>query len=182
MFFLIPPLVFLVVYRLPLAAPRERGRARFSVHLTTAAIGLAVGALIVSTGLASTLLVQLPINMLGAIAGAWLFFVQHQFDRTTWVRKTEWEFGDAVANSSSFLNLPPVLRWFSGNIGYHHIHHFDSRIPNYHLPSCQTGFATFAPAREISLWTGLKATQLTLWDEAKGALVRFSDERVARPA
>ena len=182
MFFLIPPLVFLVIYRIPLAAPRERKRAHLSVHLTTAAIGLAVGGLVVSAGVASTLLVQLPINMLGAIAGAWLFFVQHQFDRTTWVRKSEWEFGDAVANSSSFLNLPPVLRWFSGNIGYHHIHHLDYRIPNYHLPSCQTGFASFAAPREISFWAGLKATQLTLWDEAKGALVRFSDERAARPA
>lgn len=182
MFFLIPPIVFLVVYRIPFAAPREKRRARLSVHLTSAAIGLVVGGLVVSAGGASALLVQLPINMLGAIAGAWLFFVQHQFERTTWVRKSEWQFGDAVANSSSFLNLPPVLRWFSGNIGYHHIHHLDYRIPNYHLAGCQTGFAACVTPREVSLWGALKATQLALWDEAKGTLVRFCDLPAIRPA
>lgn len=182
MFFLIPPVLFLIVYRIPFAAAREKKRARLSVHITTAAIGIVALGLIVSAGWTSSLLVQLPINALGAIAGAWLFFVQHQFERTTWVRKSEWEFGDAVANASSFLNLPPVLRWFSGNIGYHHIHHLDYRIPNYHLARCQTGFAAFAAPCEVSLGGALKATQLTLWDEAKGALVRFADVRTPLPA
>lgn len=181
MFFLIPPLVFLVIYRLPLAPKRERVRAHISVHLTTAAIGLAIGGLAVLAGVPEVLLVQLPINIMGSIAGAWLFFVQHQFDRTTWVSKREWEFGTAVATASSYLNLPPILRWFSGNIGLHHIHHFDYRIPNYHLGQCLPHFAKFHPPREISFWTGLKATRLVLWDERRSALVRFDQAPAAAP-
>lgn len=182
MFVLMPPLIFLFLYRLPLAGPTHRGRAHVSVHLTTAAIGLAAGGLAAAAGFAEVLMVQLPINVLASIAGAWLFFVQHQFDRTTWTPKREWEFGAAVATASSHLNLPPVLRWFSGNIGLHHIHHFDYRIPNYHLARCLGPFEGFAPSREISLWTGLKATRLTLWDENSGKLVRFKDVNMARGA
>ena len=90
--------------------------------------------------------------------------------------------GQAAATASSYLNLPPVLRFFSGNIGFHHIHHFDYRIPNYHLARCLAHFAEFESPREISLWTALKATRLTLWDESRGALVRFDELKAARSA
>jgi omega-6 fatty acid desaturase (delta-12 desaturase) len=182
MFLLVPPLVFLFLYRIPVSGPTDRRRAHLSVHLTTAAIGLAAGGLAILAGVPEVLLVQLPINILASIFGAWLFFVQHQFDRTSWVSKREWEFGEAVATASSYLNLPPVLRWFSGNIGLHHIHHFDYRIPNYHLGRCLAHFAAFAPPREISLWGGLRAVRLMLCDENRGALVRFADVTAARPA
>lgn len=179
MFLLVPPVVFLFLFRLPLSGSTDRRRAHLSAHLTTSAILLVGGGLAAVAGLPEVLMVQLPINILAATFGAWLFFVQHQFERTTWVGKREWEFGEAVATASSYLNLPPVLRWFSGNIGLHHVHHFDYRIPNYNLGRCLAHFADFAPPREFSLWAGLKAVRLMLWDENRGILVPFKEVKDA---
>ncbi len=181
MFLLLPPFLFLVMYRIPIAPPRDRRMARYSVHLTTLAIVAILTGLSFATDPLSVLMVHLPVNVLGAIFGAWLFFVQHQFEGTSWVRKRDWRFGDAVGTGSSFLNLPPVLRWFSGNIGYHHIHHLDYRIPNYHLAACHAEYRLAHAAQEISLWSGLAATRLALWDESRNILVRF-DQVPARPA
>lgn len=173
--FIFPPLVFLLLYRLPFDTPRAWAHERRSVWLTD----LGVAALIVTMGFLlgfrAVLMVQLPIVLITTIIGVWLFSVQHRFDDAQWLRQSEWNFSEVALKGTSYLALPRILHWMTGNIGFHHIHHLSQRIPNYHLAACHRQNPQLHPAKPLTLSRALVAGQLTLWDEETKHLVRFRD-------
>ncbi len=172
---LFPPLVFLLLYRFPFDTPKSWVGERRSVWLTNLAILAFFCGLILVFGLRSVLLVHLPIMFVTTVLGVWLFSVQHRFDDARWLRKGEWNFVDAALEGSSYLALPRILHWLTGNIGYHHIHHLSQRVPNYRLAECHRSNALLRPVKPLTLGRALQAGRLTLWDESKARLVRFRD-------
>lgn len=165
----LPPLVFLVLYRFPFDMPKHWKRERRSVLATNLALAGLYGGLGVLIGYGTLALVWLPVVAIGAILGVWLFSVQHRAPGAVWLRDGEWSLARAALESSTYLRLPAVLRWFSGNIGFHHIHHLDPRIPNFRLRDCHE--AIRMRVRGMSLRQGLLAPLYTLWDEERGRMV-----------
>jgi omega-6 fatty acid desaturase (delta-12 desaturase) len=108
-----------------------------------------------------------------AMGGVWLFYIQHQYEGVYWERKDEWNFTAAALEGSSFYKLPKILQWFSGNIGYHHIHHLSSMIPNYNLEQCHNSHEIFTRVEPVTFWKGFKSLNFRLWDEEEGKLVSF---------
>jgi acyl-lipid omega-6 desaturase (Delta-12 desaturase) len=159
--------------------PREGSttKERLSVHLTTLAILAIAAGLIMLVGWRTYLLVQLPTIYIALVAGIWIFYVQHQFEGVYWARQREWDFVSASIEGGSFYQLPAVLNWFTGNIGYHHVHHLNSRIPNYNLPKCHDQIPELNKVPKISLWSGFKAVSYRLWDEQSNRLVSFRAAR-----
>lgn len=151
----------------------DRPRLRHSVHLTNAALLVAVAALVWLVGWQSWLLVQFPPMFLAAAAGVWLFYVQHQFEDAYWENADSWSYDHAALRGSSYLKLPKVLQWFSGNIGLHHVHHLSARIPNYNLQRAHDENPVFHRVPTLTLWDGVKAARLKLWDEERRRLVPF---------
>ncbi|MHB9144508.1 MAG: fatty acid desaturase [Symbiobacteriia bacterium] len=147
-------------------------RERHSVYTTNLILLAVVGIMWATIGLKAFLLVHLPIVWIGGAIGIWLFYVQHQFEGTTWDRQSEWDFTEAALHGSSFLPLPRLLDWFSGSIGYHHIHHLSPRIPHYLLARCY-GESPVLHVTPLPVWAGIKAMFLALWDEDEHRLVGF---------
>lgn len=172
-FLLLPPLIFLLVYRFPFDTPKTWRRERRAVHWTNVAIvgsTLGLGCLVGST---EVLVVQLPILAFASVIGVWLFTVQHRFESTSWVRHSDWNARTAALRGSSYLRLPSVLRWFTANIGFHHVHHLDPRIPNYRLRSCHSAIPALRDVPPLTMWAGLRSLRLPLWDEEKQRMVSF---------
>jgi omega-6 fatty acid desaturase (delta-12 desaturase) len=162
-------------------------RIKRSVWGTNVAIVLLVGGLCWLIGWRDFLLVEVPLVPLAGGAGIWLFYVQHQFQTTWWTRSSEWSYTDAALRGSSYLRLPRLLQFFTGNIGFHHVHHLNPRIPNYNLQRAHEEIPIFHTVPKLSLWDGLRATRLKLWDEDAARLVtwterRYSLSRVGVPA
>lgn len=173
--FLLPPVIFILLYRLPFDTPKSCRRERISVYLLNMAlVGVVVG-LAMIFGLKAVMLVHLPALALAAIIGIWLFSVQHRFEDAQWVSKKDWKFVQAALHGTSYLKLPRVLQWFSGNIGLHHIHHLRPGIPNYRLQACHDACSasTMAVATTLSLGEALRAPSFALWDEELGRMVPF---------
>ncbi len=171
-----PILMFLIKHRLPFS-PAVSQRERNAVHFTNLALaGLALGMSQIF-GFFPYLLLQVAILAIAASWGTWLFYVQHQFEGVYWERKDKWTFVEAALQGSSFYKLPRVLQWFSGNIGYHHIHHLSSRIPNYHLERCHNAEPMFQAVKPVTFWASLDALSFRLWDEAEHRLVGFGAVR-----
>jgi len=173
---LLPPLVFLLLYRIPFDTPAGWRRERASVLLTDIGlVGLFTG-LVLLLGVGPVAEVQLPTMAVAAILGVWIFSVQHRFEDAVWARQTEWSATDAALLGSSHLRLPRILQWFSGNIGFHHIHHLMPRVPNYRLEDCHRACAAVAPAApSLTLLQALRAPTYALWDEDRARMVRFAD-------
>jgi omega-6 fatty acid desaturase (delta-12 desaturase) len=131
-------------------------------------------------GVVSFLMVQVPITLLASSIGVWLFYVQHQFEDTLWERDRDWTFQDAALHGSSHYVLPPVLRWFSANIGVHHVHHLASRIPYYRLPQVLRDHPQLAGVGRLTLLESFRCVRMVLWDEGRRRLVSFA--RVRRRA
>lgn len=163
--------VFLIGHRFP--SSNDGVRERQSVHWTNLALAGIAALLSALIGIKAYLLIQLPILMLAASAGVWLFYVQHQFDGVYWVRHENWDFKSAALKGSSFYKLPKLLQWFTGNIGFHHIHHYNPGIPNYFLEECQKKISIFQQVKPITLRTSLKSLNFRLWDEQNARLVGF---------
>ena len=172
---LLPPLVFVLLYRVPFDTPRSWKREHRSVWLTNAALAAAFGTLALLLGWREVLQVHLTIMIVASIVGVWLFSVQHRFETAHWARKTEWSAGDASLQGSSWLALPPALHWLTGNIGFHHVHHLNPLVPNYRLKAAHDAVQGVCAVPPLSLRSSLIAPWLTLWDEATGRLVRFRD-------
>jgi omega-6 fatty acid desaturase (delta-12 desaturase) len=174
--FLIAPVpLFLVWQRFP---AKGSGRAeRRSVWWTDLAIIGMVAGMSWLFGFPEYLLLQLGTLLIGGAAGVWLFYVQHQFEGVTWARRAEWDFVAAALEGSSFYRLPRVLQWFSGSIGYHHIHHLNPRIPNYNLERCHRAVARFYAVPPVTLFGSLRSLGFRLWDERGGRLVGFGHLR-----
>ena len=172
---LLPPLVFLLLYRTPFDTPRDWVRERRSVHLTNAALAVLFGTLMTLFGWREVLLVHLPIMVVASILGVWLFSLQHRFETSRWLNHGDWSFVEAALEGSSYFRLPPALHWLTGNIGFHHVHHLNPKVPNYRLGACHDAIQALRPVPALSLRRGLSAPFLTLWDEDRGRLVRFAD-------
>jgi omega-6 fatty acid desaturase (delta-12 desaturase) len=165
-----------------LVSRSARPRIRRSVIATNIALALLVGGLCWLVGWRDYLLVQGPTMLLAGAAGVWLFYVQHQFEDTYWQNAGEWSYADAALRGSSYLRLPKVLQFFTGNIGLHHVHHLSTRVPNYNLQRAHDENPIFHGVPTLSLWDGLRAVRLKLWDEERGRLVTFADARRATPS
>ena len=146
-----------------------------SVWGTNAAIVVAVALAVWLVGWRSVVLAYAVPYYLAALTGVWLFYVQHQFEDAYWAPHTEWDYVEAALRGSSHLKLPWALRWFTGNIGLHHVHHVAPRIPNYRLQQCHDANAVFHSSPTITLRSGMAALRLTLWDEERSRLVSFRD-------
>ena len=164
-----------------LVSRSARPRIRRSVIGTNVAVALMVGGLCWVMGWREYLLVQAPTVVLGGAAGVFLFYVQHQFEDTYWQRPGDWTFADAALRGSSHLVLPQPLQFFTGNIGLHHVHHLNARIPNYNLQRAHDENPVFHTVPELSLGDALRAPRLKLWDEERGRLVTFAEARPAGP-
>ena len=171
---------FLLKHRLPLDAPFSWKREWRSVHLTNLVLVAIVAIMWSTIGLGAFVAVHLPIALIAGSIGVYLFYVQHQFEETFWDEADDWNFYRAAVEGSSFFDLPPVLHWLTGNIGYHHVHHLASRIPNYHLPRCLRENPDLeVNARKLTLRSSWGCLRLKLWDEESRRLIDFSEWRRA---
>ncbi|HSD78326.1 MAG TPA: fatty acid desaturase [Solirubrobacteraceae bacterium] len=154
-------------------------RARYGrkIIATDVALAALLGGLCAAFGWRAVVLVQLPTAMLAGAAGIWLFYVQHQFEGVYWKRTEAWSYAEASLQGSSHLRLPKVLQFFTGNIGLHHVHHLNARIPNYNLQRAHDENALFGGASEVTLRDGIRAFRLKLYDEEAGRLVSFAEAR-----
>ena len=172
--------VFLFLIQQRFSASKANPRERWSVYwMNLAILGMAV-ALSSVFGIMTYVLIQLTITMVGGGLGIWMFYVQHQFEDVYWEREEHWDFTAAALEGSSFYKLPKVLQWFSGNIGFHHIHHLSSRIPNYNLERCHKSDPIFQQVKPITFFTSLKSLTLRLWDEEKRRLVGWRHLKTLR--
>jgi acyl-lipid omega-6 desaturase (Delta-12 desaturase) len=160
-----------------MVARGARPRMRNSVLETDAALAVVVGGVCLLIGWRDFLIVWAPAALLAGSVGIWLFYVQHQFEDAYWQSGDAWSYADAALRGSSHLQLPTVLRFFTGNIGLHHVHHLNARIPNYNLRRAHDSCPMFAAVPTLSLWDGLRSVRLKLWDEQAGQLVTFAQAR-----
>jgi omega-6 fatty acid desaturase (delta-12 desaturase) len=158
----------------PRWARQRFGRKIIATDVTLVAL---IGALCALLGWRAVLLVQLPSAMLAGAAGVWLFYVQHQFEGVYWQRHDRWSYADSALRGSSYLKLPKVLQFFTGNIGLHHVHHLNPRIPNYNLQRAHDENTVFHDVPTLTLWQGIRTLRLKLYDEQRGRLVSFSAAR-----
>jgi len=171
LFVLAPIFLFVIKQRFPSA--QSNPRERHSVYAMNAAIlGMVIGLGYVF-GWKAYLLIQLVALSVAGSAGVWLFYVQHQFEDVYWERGENWDYTAAALQGSSFYKLPKVLQWFSGNIGFHHIHHLSSRIPNYHLEKCHKADPLFQRVKPITFLSSFKSLTFRLWDEKGRRLVGY---------
>jgi omega-6 fatty acid desaturase (delta-12 desaturase) len=174
---LLPPLVFLILYRMPFDTPRHWVRERQSVYLTNAALLAMFSILAVTLGWQRVLMIHLPMMVVASIVGVWLFSLQHRFETARWARQESWNAESASMDGSSWLDLPRILHWLTGNIGFHHIHHLNPRVPNYRLGAAHEAVQLLWPINPLGLLGGLRAPWLTLWDEDGSRLVSFAAAR-----
>jgi len=172
--------VFLFVVRERFPSPKANAAQRQSVWMMNLAILILAFALSACFGWKAYLLIQLLIMFVAGAAGVWMFYVQHQFEGAYWERGDAWDYTDAALRGSSFYRLPRILQWFSGNIGFHHIHHLSPRIPNYNLERCHRSHVLFQEVKPVTLLTSLKAVGFHLWDEQARRLVGFRHVRRLR--
>ena len=172
--------LFAMVFSPRIVSRAARPALRHSVHATNLALAVLVAGLCWLVGWRTYLLIQGPTALLAGAAGIWLFYVQHQFEDTYWERGGQWTYPDAALRGSSYLRLPQPLQWFSGNIGLHHVHHLNARIPNYNLQRAHDENAIFHAIPIVSFWSGLRAVRLKLWDEDRARLVTFGEARSSR--
>lgn len=168
----------LVIVVKPRFVPRgSKPRVRNSVLATDAAVAIIVAVLGLTVGWSAYLLVQGLVFVVTGAVGIWLFFVQHQFEDTYWQSQGDWRYEHAALEGSSYLKLPAVLRFFTGNIGFHHVHHLSVAIPNYNLRAAHEQTEGLNAVPELTLRDALRAPRLKLWDEQRGRLVTFADAR-----
>ena len=163
-------------------SPGKTPAQRQSVRITNIVLLMVILLAHVTIGLKAFILVQLPITVLASSVGAWMFYIQHQFEDVYWERQEAWDYLTQALEGSSYYRLPKVLQWFTGNIGFHHIHHLSARIPNYLLEKCHKENNLFSKVPEITLWKSLQSLKFRLWDEEHRQLVGFRHLRRRRIA
>lgn len=172
-----PVYLFVLRHRFPVGLIGSRWQAWVGAMATNLATAAVIAALIWLIGIGPFLLVHLPITVLAASAGVWLFYVQHQFERTYWAHDGEWSHNEAALHGSSHYDLPAILRWLTANIGVHHVHHLCSRIPYYRLPQALRDHPDLRGVSRLTLAQSLGCVRLVLWDEARRRMVSFRDAR-----
>jgi omega-6 fatty acid desaturase (delta-12 desaturase) len=171
LFVFAPLYLFLIQQRVP--SLKSPARERYSVYGTNLALGAIAAGLIALFGLKAYIVIQLTVLITASAAGVWLFYVQHQFEGVYWERSENWDYAEAALKGSSFYKLPRILQWFSGNIGFHHIHHLSPRIPNYNLERCHDAEPLFQTVKPVTLFSSFKSLTFRLWDERGRRLVGF---------
>ena len=174
-----PAYMFIIEQRVPTGMMREGWRPWLSAMATNAGIAAFIAAVVLLGGWQTLVFVHLPTVLLGAGVGVWLFYVQHQFEGATWARNEQWDPTEAALLGSSHYDLPPVLAWFTANIGVHHVHHVASRIPSYRLQTVLRDHPELRDVSRLSLTASLRCISLALWDEAGQKLISFRQHRKA---
>lgn len=177
--FLGPPYLFILSYRVPFGAPVPFREAWPGVVMLNAALVALYGLLGLAFGWVNLLLILGPVILIGSWAGVWLFFIQHQFEETVWEDGANWNFHIAALRGSSYYVLPKILQWFTGNIGLHHIHHLNGKIPNYRLQECLDASPQLKGMSRLTILESLKCVRLALWDEDGRKLVSFRQAAAA---
>jgi acyl-lipid omega-6 desaturase (Delta-12 desaturase) len=165
--------VFVVFYQNRVTDKRLSGKERWNVYFTNAMVLAIAVSLSLLMGLKAFLMIQLPVILIAHSVGIWLFYIQHQFDDVIWERNNEWDYRASAITGSSFLKLPAVLQWFTGNIGFHNVHHLSSRIPNYNLARCHYENEMFRKIKPVVLFSTFRALNLSLWDEVNRKMISF---------
>ncbi|MDF1751816.1 MAG: fatty acid desaturase [Verrucomicrobiales bacterium] len=165
--------VFLFVIRERFFSPKAKPREVKSVMMMNVAVIALAACLIAVYGVVPWLIIQLTTVGVASTAGVWLFYIQHQFDGAYWERSEDWDYTAAALQGSSYYKLPKVFQWFSGNIGFHHIHHLSSRIPNYNLERCHRSDPMFEAIKPLTMAGSLKSITFRLWDEESRKLISF---------
>jgi omega-6 fatty acid desaturase (delta-12 desaturase) len=178
MFLIGPMLIFVVVERIP---PLKGKREISSVWWTNLALAVIVTTMMLTFGWRAYLTVQLLVLFFGTGVGVWLFYVQHNYEGVYWERHGQWDYFKASLQGSSFYKMPAVLQWFSGNIGFHHIHHLGSKIPSYNLPRAYRENPLFQ-VKPLTLLSSLKSLNLRVYDEANRRLAGWEALRVQETA
>jgi omega-6 fatty acid desaturase (delta-12 desaturase) len=174
-----PAYQFLIKHRFPFDLPFSWKKEWASVLLNNLMLLVVGGGLGFAIGWHVVLMVHLPIVLIAGALGVWLFYVQHTFENTYWTRKEDWNSNQAAIAGSSYYALPRVIHWFTGNIGYHHIHHLASRIPNYRLREAFESSPLLQAAQKLTLWSSLKCVRFKLWDEDLQRMVGFPKRATA---
>ena len=178
MFILGPIYIFLIGNRFAIGALTKK--EKLDVYFTNAAL---IGIIIIVSlviGFENYLKIQFPILMMATTGGVWLFYIQHNYENVNWERQKNWAWSAAALEGSSFYKLPKILQWFSGNIGFHHIHHLRPNIPNYNLPKCHKEHSVFQEIKPITLLSSLKSLSLRLWNEETNELVSYRQVRLSQ--
>lgn len=181
LFSIIPAFLFLGVNRF---SSRGAGtRERRSIIITnTVIVGIAV-VMSLALGVRNYLLIQLPVLLLAASGGMWMFYMQHQYEDVYWTRHSDWDLTRSGLEGSSYYKLPKALQWLVGNIGLHHIHHVRANIPNYNLQRCHDEVPALQVVKPLTIRKSLKSLWLNLWDEQRQKLVSFrSIKRLPQPS
>jgi omega-6 fatty acid desaturase (delta-12 desaturase) len=170
-----------------MVAPRmvsreERPRIRRSTWRMNVALVVAIGLLCWLVGWQEFLIVQFPIAWIAGAAGVWLFYVQHQFEDAYWQGSDGWSYDDAALRGSSYLKLPKILQFFSGNIGLHHVHHLSTRVPNYNLQKAHEAYPAFQTVPTLTFSDGMRCVRLKLYDESSGKMVGWREARETEAA
>ena len=172
------PFYLMVHYRRTPPASATRAARVSSVSWTNLAVFALLAGLTLLAGWKAMLLAYLPVLYFASMAGIWLFYVQHQHDDAYWENHEEWDYVTAAMHGSSFYRLPRLLQWFTGSIGFHHVHHLSPAIPNYNLEKSHESVEEFRSVQPLTFWRSLKTTGLKLWDPSQRRLVGFGELRV----
>ncbi len=173
MFLIAAPIIFIVQNRV--FTKNLQAREKWNIVWTNIAIIILFGGVGLLIGFKTLIMIQLPVYYLAAVWGVWLFYVQHQYNDVHWYRDDEWEYENVALNGSSFYKLPRLLQWFSGHIGFHHVHHLSARIPNYKLEKCHRENALFVNIKPVTFAQSFRSLRLRLWDENANRLVSFTE-------
>jgi omega-6 fatty acid desaturase (delta-12 desaturase) len=168
-----PAYMLLVRYRIPTGGSLRNWQDWLSILGTDVAAALGATVMAVTIGPVTFLITWGTVVLLAISIGVWFFYVQHQFEDSYWEEAAQWDFHTAALEGSSFYDLPRVVHWLTGSIGFHHIHHLASKIPNYRLRACFDQNPELQRAKRLTLWASIKAVRLTLWDEERRKLVSF---------
>ncbi len=177
LFGVVPFFSFFIQNRLPVGLMRAGAKYWLSAMATNAAIAALVALLIWAGGWQVVAFIYVPTTLMAAVIGMWLFYVQHQFEDTSWDGDGDWDIRDAAFEGSSHYDLPPVLGWFTGHVGIHHVHHLASRIPFYRLPEVLRDHDALAHSSRLTIRESLRCARLALWDPAGRRLVTFAEAR-----
>jgi omega-6 fatty acid desaturase (delta-12 desaturase) len=178
MFILGPLYMFLISHRIPHPILGKK-ETRFQIYHNLALLAMII-IMVLAIGWKGYLIIQLPVIWIAGAVGIWLFFLQHQFEGVYWAESADWDYVASALEGASYYELPKWMQWFSGNIGFHHIHHLSPKIPNYYLEACYENAEIFKEkVRKISFWEGFKSVGLDLIDVKNNRLIRFRDLKQA---